>query len=52
MDEKEIKVGDWVYVGLFQGKVVRIREFKGDTWVDIEMGGVIEPYLIKDITKE
>lgn len=39
-----------VLVGLFEGHVVRTRIFNHEIWIDIEMGGVIEPYLIQDIT--
>lgn len=45
----EIAVGDWVYVGLFKGRVVRLREFQGNTWVDVEIRGVINPYLMSQI---
>ena len=50
--QKTIQAGDWVYVGLFRGKVTRIRDFKGQTWVDVEIGGVVNPYLIEDIEPE
>lgn len=45
----EIAVGDWVYVGQFRGRVVRLREFQGNTWVDVEISGVINPYLMSQI---
>jgi len=43
---ENVEVGDWVYVGLFRGRVVRLREFQGDTWVDVEISGVINPYML------
>lgn len=42
--KEEIEVGDCVYVGLFSGKVKRIRELQGETWYDVEISGVIDPY--------
>ncbi len=42
--KKNIEIGDSVYVGLFSGKVKRIREFQGETWYDVEINGVIDPY--------
>lgn len=42
--KRTIEVGDKVYIGLFSGKVVRIRDFQSETWYDVEIGGVINPY--------
>lgn len=44
MNPAPIREGSRVYVGLFRGRVVRIREFQGETWYDVEMSGVINPY--------
>lgn len=52
MDKKKIEPGDWVYVGPFRGKVIRIRERKGNVWVDVEIRGVIDPYRIGDVVPE
>lgn len=51
-NKKDIKEKQWVKVGLFRGIVTRIREFKGDVWVDVEIGGVVEPYKIDDVDTE
>lgn len=52
MKKKKIEPGDWVYVGPFRGKVIRIRERKGNVWVDVEIRGVIDPYRINDVIPE
>lgn len=52
MERKKIEPGDWVYVGPFRGKVIRIRERKGNVWVDVEIRGVIDPYRINDVIPE
>lgn len=52
MEKKKIEPGDWVYVGPFRGKVIRIRERKGNVWVDVEIRGVIDPYRINDVIPE
>lgn len=52
MGKKNIEPGDWVYVGPFRGKVIRIREHKGNIWVDVEIRGVIDPYRIGDVVPE
>lgn len=44
MNPAPIRENSWVYVGLFKGRVVRIREFQGETLYDVEMSGVINPY--------
>ena len=44
-----IEVGDKVHVGLFSGKVVRTREFQGETWYDVEISGVINPYRMHEL---
>lgn len=44
MKSAPIKEDSWVYVGLFKGRVVRVREFQGETWYDVEISGVINPY--------
>lgn len=51
-NKKNIKEKQWVRVGLFRGIVTRIREFKGETWVDVEISGVINPYRLDDIEPE
>lgn len=48
----EIIPGMWVNVGLFRGKVVRVREFQGATYIDVEIDGVITDYTIDQITAE
>lgn len=50
--EKPIEAGDWVNVGLFRGVVTRIRVSQGVTWVDVEMGGVVNPYPINEVEPE
>ncbi|MDD2267040.1 hypothetical protein [Sulfuricurvum sp.] len=50
--EKEIKEGDFVLADGFRGKVIRFRKLNGETLVDIEIGGVINPYQMKDIKPE
>lgn len=50
--EKPIEAGGWVYVGLFRGIVTRIRLFQGMTWVDVEIGGVVNPYPINEVEPE
>lgn len=52
MKEKEIKEGDFVFADGFRGKVIRFRQLNGETLVDIEIGGVINPYQMKDIKPE
>lgn len=54
MDEKEkkIKEGDFVLADGFRGKVIRFRQLNSETLVDIEIGGVINPYQMKDIKPE
>lgn len=47
-----IKEKDWVRVGLFRGVVNRIREFKGTVYVDVEIGGVVNPYPIDEVELE
>lgn len=49
MQPVDIHEESWVYVGLFKGKVVRIREFKNETWYDVEISGVINPYRRSEI---
>lgn len=44
MKSAPIKEDSWVYAGLFKGRVVRVREFQGETWYDVEISGVINPY--------
>ncbi|PHM18066.1 MAG: hypothetical protein CJD30_03645 [Sulfuricurvum sp. PD_MW2] len=51
-NKKGIKEKQWVRVGLFRGIVTRIREFKGDIWVDVEISGVVEPYKLDDVEPE
>lgn len=50
--KKAIKEKDWVRVGLFRGIVNRIREFKGTVYVDVEIGGVVDPYPIDEVELE
>lgn len=38
-----------VSVGIFDGKVVRIREFQGVTYIDVEIDGVITPYTVDQV---
>lgn len=52
LDGIEITTGQWVYVGLMRGKVVRTQTYQGITYVDIEVEGVITPYTIDQITPE
>lgn len=51
MDEKakQFKEGDFVLADGFRGKVIRFRKVNGKTYIDIEIGGVINPYQMKDI---
>lgn len=51
-NKKGIKEKDWVRVGLFRGIVNRIREFKGVTYIDVEIGGVVNPYPIDEVELE
>lgn len=51
-NNKVIKEKDWVRVGLFRGIVNRIREFKGVTYIDVEIGGVVNPYPIDEVELE
>ncbi|MCK9372600.1 MAG: hypothetical protein M0P91_05340 [Sulfuricurvum sp.] len=41
-----------VLVGLFEGHVIRTRIFNHEVYVDVEIGGVINPYQMKDIKPE
>lgn len=51
MEEAEIKPDDWVYVfDQFRGRVVRIRHIFDVTYYDVEVGGVIIPYVRDEIT--
>lgn len=52
MEQKEIKEGDFVLADGFRGRVVRFRKLHGEKLVDIEIGGVINPYQMKDIKPE
>ena len=52
MDKKGINEGDFVLADGFRGKVIRFRQLNGETLVDIEIGGVINPYQMKDIKPE
>jgi len=47
----DIKVGEKVYIGLFEGTVVRIIKWQGVTMVDVEISGVIDRYHIDHIEK-
>ncbi len=51
-NKKGIKEKQWVKVGLFRGIVTRIRIFKGEVWIDVEIDGVVEPYKIDDVEPE
>lgn len=51
-NRKGIKEKQWVKVGLFRGIVTRIRLFKGEVWIDVEIKGVVEPYKIDDVEPE
>lgn len=51
-NKKGIKEKQWVRVGLFRGIVTRIRSFKGEVWIDVEISGVVEPYKIDDVEPE
>lgn len=42
--------GQKVHVGFFDGKVVRVREFQGVTYIDVEIDGVITPYTIDQVS--
>lgn len=42
--------GQKVNVGLMSGRVVRIREFQGVTYIDVEIEGVITDYTIDQVT--
>lgn len=44
--------GQKVTVGLMSGKVIRIREFQGITYVDVEIDGVITPYTFDEVTPQ
>ena len=44
--------GIWVNVGFFRGKVIRVRNFQGETYIDVEIDGVITGYTIDQITIE
>lgn len=44
--------GRWVNVGFFRGKVVRVRNFQGETYIDVEIDGVITGYTLDQITVE
>lgn len=51
-NKKGIKEKDWVRVGLFRGVVNRIREFQGTVYIDVEIGGVVNPYPIDEVEPE
>lgn len=50
--KKKIVPMGWAYARGFRGKVVRIRRFNGETLVDLEIGGVIDPYKINEVIPE
>lgn len=48
--EHQYQPGQKVNVGLMSGRVVRIREFQGVTYIDVEIEGVITDYTIDQVT--
>lgn len=51
--KNDIKPGQWIYVyGQFKGRVVRIRRYEGTKYFDVEIGGVVLPYTIDQITTD
>ncbi|WP_455756501.1 hypothetical protein [Sulfurimonas sp.] len=51
LEKDDLKVGERVYVGLFEGKVVRVIPWHNVTMVDVEMDGVIDRYDISHVKK-
>jgi hypothetical protein len=45
----EFEPGQKVYVGLMSGKVVRVREFQGIQYIDVEIDGVITDYTVDQV---
>lgn len=48
--ETWMQQGTKVSVGLFEGRIVRVVEFQGNIWIDVEIGGVIDRHLAENVT--
>lgn len=49
VQKDDLEVGMKVYVGLFDGKVIRIIDWQNVVMVDVEIGGVIDRYHLSQI---